>query len=345
MAEIIRATWDDLRSVVQAANTELMICTPYFSSEGIEQLFDVLNGAISFLFITRLSPSDWLHGISSPDELLALLQVLDDAGYAPSLIVHQRLHAKAYIADQNCGLIGSANLTAGGFESNFEIMVRLLPGEARRAYEMIRNEISANGKELAILQLRDWINRFKEQLEHSRPTEDLEAQTLAEMQRELDKILGYGNRESIQPTSTHPVLETLVEWLGNHRELPGAEVLLDRHYNISGHNLTGHFRQSFYGVYRFLYEYPKYVEILSRALSELEPDDIYQPDDEILDRWTTFLDGHATEHGEGYDFAILRGILPPRFGGTRLGGGGGSSTLKRMLPLVARFVEESGDKQ
>jgi len=345
MAEIIRATWDDLRGVVQAANTELTICTPYFSSEGIGQLFDVLNSAISFLFVTRLSPSDWLHGISSPDELVALLQILEDAGCAPCLVVHQRLHAKAYIADKNCGLIGSANLTAGGFESNFEIMVRLLPEEARRAHEMIHNEISANGKELAIRHLSDWINRFKEQLERSRPTEDLEAQTLAEMQRELDNILGYGNREPIQPTSTYPVLETFVEWLENHRELPGAEVLLDRHYNISGQNLTGHFRQSFYGAYRFLCEYPNYVDNLSRALSALEPDDIYPPDDELLDRWTTFLDGHATEQGEGYDFAILRGILPPNLGGTRLGGGGGSSTLKRMLPLVARFVEESGGQQ
>jgi len=221
-------------------------------------------------------------------------------------------------------------------------MARLLPEEARGAHEMIHNEISANGKELAIRSLSDWIDRFKGPLERSRPTEDQEAQTLAEMQRTLDTILGYGTRVSKQPASTYPALEMFVEWLKNHRQLAGAEVLLDRHYNTSGQNLTGHFRQSFYGAYRFLCEYPEYVDNLSRPLSGLEPDDIYQPDDDLLDRWTTFLDDHATEHAEGYDFAILRGILPPNLGGTRLGGGGGSSTLKRMLPLVARFVEESG---
>ena len=66
--------------------------------------------------------------------------------------------------------------------------------------------------------------------------------------------------------------------------------------------------------------------------------DIFKPDDELSAYWIRHLDEHATKQGAGWDYAVLRGILPPSLGGTRTGGGGGSSTLKRMLPLVARFL-------
>ena len=343
MGEIVRATWDELRCIVQAANDELTICTPYFSSEGVGQLFDALNCSITLFFITRLSPSDWLRGISSPDELLALLQILESSGRTPRLVVHQQLHAKAYIADKACGLLGSANLTAGGFEANFELMVRLSPEEAEFAYGIIYSEISENGKELSIRRLYDWVSQFEKQIIHSRPIEDEEAEMLAEMQRELDCILGYGYQKVIPWDHRYPLVEDYVAWLEHHRELPGAEVLLDRYHNTSRLNLTGHFKQSYYGVYRFLCEHNEYIQPLSKVLSNMCSDHIFQPNDDVLRAWIAFLNNHALERGERYDFAILRGILPPSLGGTRLGGGGGSSTLKRMLPLVARFIEDRGD--
>jgi len=79
---------------------------------------------------------------------------------------------------------------------------------------------------------------------------------------------------------------------------------------------------------------------LTRDLSQLRPDDIYQVDAPVANIWVDHVDEHATEHGDGWSYAILRGIMPPALGGTRQGGGGGSSTLKRMLPLVAQFLSE-----
>ena len=74
-----------------------------------------------------------------------------------------------------------------------------------------------------------------------------------------------------------------------------------------------------------VYEYPNYD---------------YQLTDEISDAWLKHVNTHAADKGSGYDYAVLRGVLPPSVGGTRMGGGGGISTLKRMLPLVARYLIE-----
>ena len=117
-------------------------------------------------------------------------------------------------------------------------------------------------------------------------------------------------------------------------------MLIDRYFNSSGQNLGGHFRQSYAAVSHFLQQCSAHIDSLSSGLDSLCPEDVYQPDGNLLDDWIRHLDDHATKSGQGYDYAVLRGILPPNLGGTRLGGGGGSSTLKRIMPLVARFLVE-----
>ena len=82
------------------------------------------------------------------------------------------------------------------------------------------------------------------------------------------------------------------------------------------------------------------VRNLSAQLDALGPDELYQFDlPPVLEAWFRHLDEHATDTGPIYSYPTLRGILPPSAGGTREGGGGESSTLKRMLPLVARYRE------
>jgi len=73
----------------------------------------------------------------------------------------------------------------------------------------------------------------------------------------------------------------------------------------------------------------------------MRSDDVYKLPDEISSAWLKHINRHATDSGDGYDYAVLRGILPPSVGGTRIGGGGGISTLKRMFPLVACYLQEN----
>jgi hypothetical protein len=72
-----------------------------------------------------------------------------------------------------------------------------------------------------------------------------------------------------------------------------------------------------------------------------------EEDANTLDAWQQFLDSNARAKDErlGYSFSTLRTILPESLGGYTVGGGGASSTLKRVLPLVARFfVRERGSE-
>lgn len=338
MARVIRASWDAFDRIVSSAQSRLLICSPFYSEEGLDRLFDAFPDGPELMFISRLSPSDWLNGVTDPETLTALLEVLRDDGRESRFIVHQQLHAKAYLADSVRGLLGSANLSAGGFDRNFEIMLDLEESEAAAADHMIDRETSTYGVPVTLDSLRQWVDEHTFRI-NERRREVPDAVDLADVQRSLDRMLGYGRAGAVEEDI--PDLEDFAIWLTSDQRRPGAAVLVDRHRNVSGQNLTGHVRQSYYAAVRFLYEFSQYVERLALDLDSMQrPEDIYQPDDDLIADWIRHVNDHATDRGAGWDYAVLRGILPPTVGGTRPGGGGGISTLKRMLPLVARYLRQ-----
>jgi hypothetical protein len=137
-------------------------------------------------------------------------------------------------------------------------------------------------------------------------------------------------------------MDAYVQWLENNLNLPGAQVLLNRHYNTDGQNLTGHFKQCFYATIGFLTEMPQIKISLVSELGRLQIEDVYQPSEQVAIAWFEYIEKHATDFGDEYDHSVLLRILPPPLGGTVSGGGGGSSTFKRMLPLVALYLCEAG---
>ena len=152
--------------------------------------------------------------------------------------------------------------------------------------------------------------------------------------------LGFGT-PSPPPSSTVSDIGPFISWLDANSELPGAAVILSRHRNTERQNLTGHVKQCFFASLRFFQEHPRFVTDTSDGLENLAPDKVYQTTSPGLQTaWAAHLDAHALDSGDSYSYATLRGILPPSFGGTRQGGGGGISTLKRLLPLVARWMRE-----
>lgn len=336
MARVIQASWDAFDNIVGSAQSRLLICSPFYSEEGLGRLFDALPDGPGLKFVSRLSPSDWLNGVTDPVALTALLEMIRDDGRKSQFIVHQQLHAKAYLADSVRGLIGSANLSAGGFDRNFELMLDLDAGESAAADRMIEHETRNYGVAISVDSLRRWVDEHTSQINELR-REEPDASELADVQRSLDGMLGYGGAGAI--AEDMPDLDDFGAWLASDQRRPGAAVLVDRHRNVSGQNLTGHVRQSYYAAVRFLYEFPQHAERLALALDSMQrAEDIYQPDADLISDWIRHLNDHATDQGSGWNYAVLRGILPPNLGGTRLGGGGGISTLKRMLPLVARYL-------
>lgn len=336
MARVITASWADFDRIVGSVRDRLLVCSPYYSEDGLEHLFDALPSGPRLTFVSRLSPSDWLNGVSDPAALLALLELLGEDGNDNRFIVHQRLHAKAYLADGARGLVGSANLSSGGFDKNFEIMLSLDEEESAAADSMIKREAIEHGVPIPLADFREWVRTYEVLVNELRRDEP-DAEQLSDAQRSLDELLGYGRTEAV--AEDIPLIDDYATWLETNGWLPGARVLLDRLGNVDGQNLTGHVRQSYYAAVRFLYMFPGHIERLHGQLDLLRrAEDIFQPDDELVEDWIRHLDEHATDRGAGWDYAVLRGILPPNLGGTRTGGGGGSSTLKRVLPLVARYL-------
>ncbi len=331
---------------MEAASAQLIVCSPYYSARGIARIFDNLNDTVSIRFWTVLSPNDWAKRISDPDELLALLEILNSSGIEVQLEVSRRLHAKAYAADDSLALIGSANLSEGGFGTNLELAVRFRAEEAVQAINTLEEACAPALRPVTLEQLRTWVESSRPAIEEYRSAtlEEPEMEILAPVQTELDRILNFGGADSsriIEPTLAS--LEGFVEWLEANDALAGADVLYRRHHNLDGQNLQGHVKQGFFASMRFLSEHPQFRDLMSAELDTLDQDDIYplEVTSPIAEAWQAHLDTHATDSGSHYSYATLRTILPPSLGGTRSGGGGGSSTIKRMMPLVARFQLES----
>jgi len=340
MAEVIIPTWLHLQELVEAAEDNLIVCSPYFSNLGVGRLFDFLIGTPRLYFWTKISPSDWALGIDDPVELITMLDILLEENHEVFLAANQRLHGKAYLADNHLALIGSANLTGGGFANNIELMVLMRDDEARAATRFVREQIGRYLKPVDINGFRYWVEEVGPLLSGIKVDNDETSKLIGDIQRSLDQLLGFREPQEIPPLQIEQVeMDTYVEWLRGNQDLAGTNVLIRRHDNTDGNNLTGHFRQCFYSVCNFLQLNPGYVPNLCSKLEGLDQSDIFQPEGAFFEGWIDHIDDFATFSCEHYSYSILRGILPPGLGGTRTGGGGASSTLKRIFPLVALFLD------
>jgi phosphatidylserine/phosphatidylglycerophosphate/cardiolipin synthase-like enzyme len=111
------ARFDEL---IQAAESELLICSPFVSRRGIVALLSNLSTTLiesgSLILLTDLSPLAACQGATDPAAIADLA-----ANVAATSVVHlPRLHAKVYIADSKRAIVTSGNLTAGGLFQNFE---------------------------------------------------------------------------------------------------------------------------------------------------------------------------------------------------------------------------------
>jgi|GEM_PF-3798366 len=342
MSKVIIPVWKDLEKVIASAQGELIICSPFYSATGLKHVLDSLTQPLIIRIFTRISPSDWANRISDPEALLIFLNDTEAKGHRPALLVNQRLHAKAYVSNKKKALVGSSNLSDGGFEQNVEIMVVLSGNQAAAVADLIEQKIKPDAKKISPQKLKIWINRHKKSVEEVRKAaESVQASKLREAQRNLDKMLGFGSSKTKRKLIKKTELKQFIKWLKKNNKLAGAKVLISRHENEYGQNLQGHVKQCFFSALRFVKENTKLQSSLAHSLKGMQRDDVYQLTENVSKAWLKHIDKHATDSGGCYDYAILRGILPPSAGGTRLGGGGGISTLKRMLPLVAQYLQEN----
>jgi hypothetical protein len=118
----------ELAHLIKGARSRLTISSPYVTSDGVSFLIDSLGESRKSLtglnFLTDLSPLNICDGATDPSALASLTSLV------PAIRLRHlpKLHAKVYIADTNCAIVTSGNLTASGLDRNYEYGLKILDG-------------------------------------------------------------------------------------------------------------------------------------------------------------------------------------------------------------------------
>ena len=314
--------------------TAVLISAPFYSQEGLTWVRPNSGGHVEFW--TRFNPRDWAAGVSDPP---ALLRYLEDVGEERvSLRVHRALHAKIYQVDATWSWIGSPNLSRAAFTSNIELVAELDARETESLGNIV-NDLRSSLRELSIPTFRAYIEACKDAIQQ---LEDADIWKNDDFQAAVAMADEY-----LSPPSTPhhtPPIRPLSDFISFIEPMVGEvpQTILDHHHNLRGQNRQGHVKQSYYALTHFLSDpmgNPYINELIAIPLSDY-PRPRLSPS--FVEAWAAFLDEHATTHDSeiGYSFSTLRNVLPEYMGGYVTNGGGGIGSFARMVPLVARFLNE-----
>ncbi len=109
-----------VEEITRRAHTSFFLAAPFVTRAGLRLIENCLKPGVHIRMLTCLVPESILSGSVDPASLLDFT-----ARLGVELFHLPRLHAKVYIADTECALVTSANLTAGGLRGNLECGVRL----------------------------------------------------------------------------------------------------------------------------------------------------------------------------------------------------------------------------
>ena len=130
-----------------------MVCSPYVGREGTELLASHFTEPFcrsgELTFITDLSPANVCQKSTDPSALRSLQERLTSVRirHVPAI------HAKVYLADDDYGLVTSANLTAAGLFRNFEYGIEVRQASVVSTIKRDVLEYGALGADVAPHQL------------------------------------------------------------------------------------------------------------------------------------------------------------------------------------------------
>jgi len=317
--------------------TKGLICTPYYSERGLQLLDPFFDGAEEVEFWTRLNPLDWKAGVADMAALKRRVQSVMERGKAFNFRISDDLHAKIYRPSDDRVILGSANLTWPGMTSNIEVVCELTADEADAFSSVLRTirerliPVSANVFVDYVDVAADAVSKpFDGPVE-----QDADMNAAIELaEEELRKALS----KTAPEVSGVPLVELdeFVDYCRKEDTEVSREVFA--RYEEKKHNLQGHVKHCFYGSLRFLSEHKEFVDEIA-ATPGISLYDLAKSS--VCTYWKDFLSEHANEidNERRFQFRTLRNYLPLNLGGTCAGGGGGSPTLKRVLPVVARMLQ------
>ena len=314
---------------------EGLICTPYYSERGLQLLDPFFDAAEKVEFWTRFSPLDWRAGVADMAALKRRVQSVRDRGKIFDIRVSDDLHAKIYAIPDGTVIVGSANLTWPGMTRNIEVICELTEEEADSFLSVIssmRGRLMPMGAEVFIAYV-DAVRSVISKPSDGPVEEDGDMNAAIELaEEELRKVLIETAPETTSVPSAE--LEEFIDYC--HQEDSGvSREVVARHEGK--HSLSGHVKHCFYGSVLFFSEHKEFVNEIAETPSE----SLYDfANSSIRSNWRDFLREHAYEIDKerAFSFHTLNVYIPVTLGGKCTGGGGGSPTLKRVLPVVARMI-------
>ena len=137
---------DALARLVESVQGELHIVSPYITQAGTAFITSRIDGAtrrqsIDVRLLTDLNPLSVCQGSCDPEAILDLTR-----SFRLTMIHHlPRVHAKIVVADRAAAMIGSANLTQGGIQENYEYNIKVSSQEVASRIAQDVEEYSSLG--------------------------------------------------------------------------------------------------------------------------------------------------------------------------------------------------------
>jgi len=316
-----------------------IICTPYYTERGLKLLDPFFDAAEEVEFWTRFSPLDWRAGVADMEALKRRVQSIMDRKKRFALHVSDDLHAKIYSFSNNKVIIGSANLTWPAMTTNIEIICELTKADAT-SFQTLLPTLRSRLTPVPPKVFTDYVDVAADAI--SKPFEG-PVEEDEEMNAAIDLAEETLRKSLVRTAPKAPSLlpleiEKFLEYCRGEKTSVSREIMA----RMKGkYNLQGHVKHCYYGAMQFLSEHLQFIASIAATPGGA----LYDfTDPSVRTAWRDFLHKHAREIDKKRDFSFrtLRIYLPPSLGGICTGGGGGSGTLKRVFPVVARMLQVSG---
>jgi HKD family nuclease len=103
----------------------IVLCSPFLTTAGIKPLLNRFKrkDKVNLDVISRFDEVEWLTGVTEPEVFEELFRLSEKKKWDIKIWLVDSLHSKVILIGNKVAIVGSANITGGGFESNHELGV------------------------------------------------------------------------------------------------------------------------------------------------------------------------------------------------------------------------------